>query len=82
MPHNLFFGYEQGRDFIKLAEILSGDLPLVGPKTDFDGVFHGVLSYLVMIPGFVIGGGNPWIVLLSFIVTNALGVIFLYKSVN
>lgn len=76
---NLFFGYEQGRDFIKLAEISRGDLVLVGPKTDIDGLFHGAFSYYSLLPSYLIFGGNPYLVLVSLILIHVLSVVFMYK---
>ncbi|OGM31950.1 hypothetical protein A2803_02580 [Candidatus Woesebacteria bacterium RIFCSPHIGHO2_01_FULL_44_21] len=76
---NLFFGYEQGRDFLKLTEIASGDPALIGPKTDIDGLFHGAFSYYSLLPSFIIFGGNPYLVLLSLILIHVVSVYFLYK---
>ena len=76
---NLFFGFEQGRDFLKLSEIASGNLVLIGPKTDIDGIFHGALSYYLPLPSFLVFQGSPFLVLVSFIAVHAISVVFLFK---
>lgn len=82
LRQNMFFGWEQGRDFLKLKEILAGDPVFIGPKTDVDGVFHGALSYYLLIPPFVLFGGNPYTVLFSLIVFNVAAIFFLYLAVS
>lgn len=83
LPHNLFFGFEQGRDLLAVHAIVNlEDLRLIGPKTDVDGVFHGALSYYLLVPFFVITGGNPFLITIFLIVLNVLSVIFLYKAIN
>jgi hypothetical protein len=66
LQNHLFFGFEQGRDFL-IAEKISqlSDFVLVGPKTDIDGVFHGAHYYYFLALLFLITGGNP--VAISFI---------------
>jgi hypothetical protein len=78
LPQNLFFGFEQGRDFLKVTDILHGDIVLVGPKTDIDGVFHGALSYYLLLPFFVITQGSPYGVLALFILIHSFSVFLLY----
>lgn len=79
---NFFFGFEQGRDMLKLREILSGDLTLVGPKTDISGVFHGALSYYIPLVPFVVFGGNPMAIIISYIVVNSVAIVFLFLAVK
>src|SRR3989344_5835578 len=75
----LFFGFEQGRDFLKLNEIAHGDLALIGPKTDIDGVFHGALSYYLLFPLFIVSAGNPYFVQLMLVVIHLTSIYILYK---
>jgi len=82
LRENLFFGFEQGRDFLKLSEIVSGDPVFIGPKTDIDGVFHGALSYYILVPPFIIFGGNPYLVLISLIFVHVLSAYFLFEFVK
>lgn len=76
---NLFFGYEQGRDFLKITEISAGNITLIGPKTDIDGLFHGALSYYVLLPFFIVLGGNPFLILVGLIALHVASIYFLYK---
>ncbi len=82
LNHNLFFGWEQGRDFLKLKEVLSGDLVFIGPKTDVDGVFHGALSYYLPLPFFIVFGGNPLWMTIAYVLINSSAVFFLYQAVK
>ena len=76
---NLFFGWEQGRDFLKIIDILKGDIVLVGPKTDIGGVFHGALSYYLLIPFYLVSLGNPYIVQVLLIFVNVFSIVFLFE---
>ncbi len=82
LNNDLFFGFEQGRDFIKIHEILSGDLTLIGPKTDIDGIFHGAFSYYIPALPFWLSGGNPYLVQLFFVSINSVAIVFLYQFVK
>ena len=56
----LFFGFEQGRDALLSQEIWTGeDLKLIGPKTDLDGVFHGVYWFYIIAPFYGLFPWNP-----------------------
>src|SRR5579859_3793251 len=71
LDHNLFFGFEQGRDAQIIENIyLHHEFKLVGPKTDLAGIFHGAYYYYVMVLPSWISHGNPlvlsfWLVFLS-----------------
>lgn len=81
LPHNLFFGFEQGRDLLAVHGIVNfEDLRLIGPKTDLDGVFHGALSYYLLVPLFMIAGGDPFWIIVFLITLNVLSIVFLYKA--
>lgn len=82
LPHNLFFGFEQGRDLLAVHGIVNlEDLRLIGPKTDLDGVFHGALSYYLLVPLFIIAGGDPFWIIVFLIALNVLSIVFLYKAI-
>lgn len=83
LSDNLFFGFEQGRDFL-IAEKISqlSDFVLVGPKTDIDGVFHGAHYYYLLAALFFITGGNPLTVSFILIVFSTLSIIPLYAFVK
>jgi len=79
MPSHLFFGPEQGRDFLVVRDIVvNHKFTLIGSKTDVDGVFHGpVYYYLAAIP-FALSRGNPVAVMAFFIAIQSLGVYLAY----
>lgn len=79
LKENLFFGWEQGRDFLKISQIVRGDIALIGPKTDIDGIFHGAMSYYSFVPLYLISFGNPLYVLLLLIIINVSAIYFLYS---
>lgn len=83
LPQNLFFGFEQGRDLFVVKEIVENhDLRLLGPPTDLaeEGIYHGVLYYYLLVPFYLIGRGDPFVVTLGLVVLNLVGIIFLYKE--
>lgn len=60
LPQYLFFGFEQGRDLTRVAQIARlEDILLVGPKTDITGIFHGVWYYYFLVPLYFLGSGDP-----------------------
>jgi hypothetical protein len=79
IPENLFFGPEQGRDFLVVKDILyNHHATLIGSKTDVGGVFHGpVFYYLILIP-FLVSMGNPIFVSGFLIVIHSLSVFLIY----
>lgn len=60
LSDNLLFGMEQGRDALKVRGIYElKDIVLIGPKTDIDGLFHGVWYYYLLAFIYWTVGGNP-----------------------
>ncbi len=76
---NLFFGPEQGRDFLVIKEfVLQHKLTLIGPKTDIGGIFHGpVYYYFTSIP-FAMSQGDPLFSSKFLIFFNCVTVFFIY----
>src|SRR3989344_136093 len=80
IPQNLFFGPEQGRDFLAIKNIAIGHhFPLIGAKTDIDGIFHGPIYYYFSALPFLVTNGNPVFVSLFFIFINSLTVFLIYS---
>ncbi len=79
MPSNLFFGPEQGRDFLAVRDILGGKLTLIGAKTDISGIFHGPVYYYLAALPFALGRGNPLIVAAFLIFLQSIAVVAVYK---
>lgn len=60
MPQlGLTFGYDQARDAYISQQILGGDLKILGPPASTPGLYHGVLYYYFLAPGYLLGGGSP-----------------------
>lgn len=83
LPENLFFGFEQGRDLLVVQDIASfNEIKLIGPNTDIDGIYHGALSYYLLVPFFWLTGGNPLSMLVSLILVNVAGIYLLFRAVE
>lgn len=79
---HLFFGPEQGRDFLVIRDIvLNHKWTLIGPKTDIDGIFHGPLFYYLSSIPFFMSHGNPYGVSLFFILIQSFTVFPLFLLV-
>lgn len=80
ISQNLFFGPEQGRDFLVIKNIvINHDLTLIGAKTDIDGIFHGPIYYYLATFPFLLSNGSPIFVSLFFIAINSLTVFLIYS---
>jgi len=54
------YTYDQGRDFLKVAEMVIYHNPtFIGPTTGIMGVFHGAWWYYLLSIPFFLTGGNP-----------------------
>ncbi len=63
----LGFYYDQGRDALKIQEILTlKDFPAIGPTTGIAGLYLGPFWFYLLTPFYFIGRGSP-IVAASFI---------------
>lgn len=79
LSENLFFGPEQGADFLKIKKItFERDIALIGPKTDIAGVFHGPIYYYIAAIPFLISHGDPVTVSIFLIFINSLTVFLIY----
>jgi asparagine N-glycosylation enzyme membrane subunit Stt3 len=66
------YNTDVGRDFLILQDIVSTHkLPLIGPHSGLEGLFHGPLWPYINLPVFVLSNGNPiavgwfWVFLVS-----------------
>lgn len=79
IPQNLFFGPEQGRDFLAIKNIaINHSLTLIGAKTDIEGIFHGPIYYYLATLPFLMSSGSPVFVSFFFIAINSLTVFLIY----
>ncbi len=66
-----------GRDFLLLQELDQKKIVLIGPRTNIQGVFHGVLWTYLNYPAYVIGHGDPVVVAWFWIF---LSIVYLVSS--
>lgn len=78
----LLFTYDQSRDAFAALGITQGDFKLVGPASDITGLFHGPLYYYLIAPFYLLGGGDPRVVLIAMIISNLLATIPLFFLVE
>ena len=79
--NNLFFTWDQGRDAWKFAEIISGNLTLIGPTSGISGFFLGPLWFYLGVPGYLWGSGNPYLISYWLIFLSCLALpIFWYLA--
>jgi 4-amino-4-deoxy-L-arabinose transferase-like glycosyltransferase len=75
----LFFGPEQGIDFMAIKGIVAEHhITLIGPKTDIDGIFHGPFYYYLSVIPFLLSKGNPLVASIFLIILNACTVFIAY----
>ncbi len=57
---DFYYDTDIARDMLLLEEMVKENkLTLIGGRTSVSGVFHGPLYYWLMLPFFVLSGGNP-----------------------
>lgn len=79
LPSNLFFGPEQGIDFLVVSDIVTNHkLTLIGPKTDIEGIFHGPFYYYIATIPFLTSRGNPLFIAGFLVFLQSLTVFLLY----
>lgn len=79
LPTHLFFGPEQGRDFLVIRDIVNNHkLTLIGSKTDVDGIFHGPIFYYLSSVPFALSHGNPITVSVFLVVLYSITVYGIY----
>jgi 4-amino-4-deoxy-L-arabinose transferase-like glycosyltransferase len=84
---NLFaFTYDVGRDMLALSNIVHAHkISLIGFTTGLPGVFYGPWWYIILLPFYVISGGNPQGVAFSMAFLGIVTIIlsfYLGKKIN
>lgn len=72
------FSYDQARDAFYSQDILKGNLKLVGPPTDLQGLFHGPVYYYVLAPIYAISR-DPRFVVVVFSILNVISGLLISK---
>lgn len=76
--NSLTFGYDQARDAYISQQILKGDIKIQGPPASTPGLYHGVLYYYVLVPGYLLGHGSPVVSAYWMAFINALTVFVVF----
>lgn len=76
--NGISFSYDQARDAFYSQDILKGNLKIVGPPTDLQGLFHGPVYYYALAPIYAISR-DPRLVVIVFSVLNILSGLLLAK---
>jgi len=75
----LGFYYDQGRDALKILDVLSfKDLPAIGPTTGLAGIFLGPFWFYFIAPFYWLGKGDPAIAAAFIGFIDSLTVVLLY----
>ena len=78
-PRNVYFSYDQARDFYFAEDILKGDLRIIGPPSAAsDKLFPGPLSLYIYAFIQFLFGKDPEIYSIFFRLYNALGIFLVY----
>ena len=78
---NITFGYDQARDAQRILDITTfKNFKLLGQESDIPGVFHGVFTYYLLAPIYLIGGFNPNFPAVFLSMINLSGVFLLYLA--
>lgn len=60
LSHSVAYTYDQGRDFLKTAEMIESKKPtFIGPTTGINGLNHGPWWYYTLVFPFIFSGGSP-----------------------
>lgn len=76
--NGISFSYDQARDAFYSQDILKGNLKIVGPPTDLQGLFHGPVYYYALAPIYAISR-DPRLVIIVFSILNILSGLLLAK---
>lgn len=76
---NILFGYDQARDAQRVYNMVyKGDIKIVGPETDIQGIFNGPLLYYILAPVYYFSNFDPNAAALMFVFINVLTILLVY----
>lgn len=77
LQDNILFAYDQARDAQRIFNMVhKGDIKIVGPETDIQGIFNGPLLYYFLAPIYFFSNFNPNVAAFFFVLVN-VGTLFL-----
>lgn len=82
-PHRIIWSFDQARDSFVVRELLRNfDLILVGPQTEYYGLFHGPLYYYFIAPFYALAGGETPLPVLAITLLTYSSIFPLYLLIN
>jgi 4-amino-4-deoxy-L-arabinose transferase-like glycosyltransferase len=79
LKDNVLFAYDQARDAQRIFNMVyKGDIKIVGPETDIQGIFNGPLLYYVLAPIYFFSHFNPNAAALFFVLVNVGTILLVY----
>ena len=69
LVHQVAFGFDQARDAYEAMSIIKGDFKIIGPSSDVQGVFHGVLWYYLLAIPYAVFRDPQVVAVVFFIIT-------------
>src|SRR3989344_1900646 len=76
---SITFFYDQARDAVTSMEIWQGDpLKIIGPRSDFEGLYHGSFYWYLISPFYYLGNGNVFLVKFILILINLINIFVIY----
>lgn len=83
MDNNFHFTIDQGNDAVHAREIWYGhQLPLRGPETSIEGVYHGPLWFYFISIGYLLFGGHPAGAVILMIILYSLLTVIIIKFIS
>lgn len=77
LQDNILFAYDQARDAQRVFNMVyKGDIKIVGPETDIQGIFNGPLLYYFLAPIYFFSNFDPNVAAFFFVLVN-VGTLFL-----
>lgn len=77
LQDNILFAYDQARDAQRVYNMVyKGDIKIVGPETDIQGIFNGPLLYYFLAPIYFFSNFDPNVAAFLFVLIN-VGTLFL-----
>ena len=79
LKDNILFAYDQARDAQRVYNMVyKGDLKIVGPETDIQGIFNGPLLYYALAPVYYFSNFNPNGAVFLFIFINVATIFLVF----
>jgi len=76
---NFLFAYDQARDAQRVySMVYKGDLKIVGPETDIQGIFNGPLLYYALAPVYFFSNFDPNAAAYLFVLINVGTILLVY----